>query len=259
MTLPAATEPVSELNQSVLDAFQRDGYVIVRSLFDDDQMSEIARWTDEITAFPEEPARHMVYYEPDLRAADEKVLSRIENFCPFHDRFNDLLSTGRVSSCINALFAEPPVLFKDKINYKMSGGDGFKAHQDVQAGWDRYAPIHITMMVSIDEATPANGCLELAGGLHQQGLLGGHWKPLEEDSDIGYVLCPTRVGDVVFFDSFVPHRSGRNLTESARRILYVTYNRASDGDQRKQYYADKRASYPPDIERDPEKEYVFRV
>jgi len=31
------------------------------------------------------------------------------------------------------------------------------------------------------------------------------------------------------------------------------------GDHLAQYYADKRKSYPPDIERDPDKEYVFRV
>ena len=141
----------------------------------------------------------------------------------------------------------------------MPGGDGFKAHQDVQAGWDRYAPIHLTMLVSIDEATPQNGCLELAPGRHRQGALGSHWKPLNESDDVVYVPCPTRRGDAVFFDSFVPHRSGCNTTERSRRVLYVTYNRVSDGDHRQQYYADKRASYPPDIERDPGKAYVFRV
>ena len=30
-------------------------------------------------------------------------------------------------------------------------------------------------------------------------------------------------------------------------------------DNRKKYYADKRLSYPPDIEREPNKKYVFRV
>ena len=49
------------------------------------------------------------------------------------------------------------------------------------------------------------------------------------------------------------------MTDGKRRVLYVTYNAASAGDHREQYYADKRASFPPDIERDPKKEYVFRV
>jgi ectoine hydroxylase-related dioxygenase (phytanoyl-CoA dioxygenase family) len=70
---------------------------------------------------------------------------------------------------------------------------------------------------------------------------------------------PTRQGDVVFFDSYVPHASRPNLTRDPRRVLYVTYNRASDGDHRVSYYADKRASFPPDIERLPGVEYRFRV
>jgi hypothetical protein len=63
----------------------------------------------------------------------------------------------------------------------------------------------------------------------------------------------------VFFDSFIPHRSAPNATAEARRVLYYTWNRASAGDHLAQYYADKRASYPPDIERDPGKEYRYRV
>ena len=260
MTQPAVTRSGSEiLGHAALEAFRRDGYVVAPSLFDDAEMSAVSRWTDEVTTWPERAGRHMVYYEPSLLVDNERVLSRIENFCPYHKEFKRLLGDGRVMACIDALFDEPAVLFKDKINYKMPGGDGFKAHQDVQAGWDSYAPLHITMLVSIDDATRENGCLELAPGLHRQGLLDGHWKPLEENGDIEYVSCPTNRGDGVFFDSFAPHRSCRNLTERARRILYVTYNRAADGDHRDRYYQDKRASYPPDIERDPNKEYVFRV
>ena len=49
------------------------------------------------------------------------------------------------------------------------------------------------------------------------------------------------------------------MTDGKRRVLYVTYNAKSSGDHREQYYVDKRLSYPPDIERDPSKDYVFRV
>ena len=58
---------------------------------------------------------------------------------------------------------------------------------------------------------------------------------------------------------YPPHGSKPNLSDKQRRVLYVTYNRASDGDHLQQYYADKRLSYPPDIERDPDKEYRYRV
>ena len=74
-----------------------------------------------------------------------------------------------------------------------------------------------------------------------------------------FVQIPTAPGDVIFFDSFVPHGSYPNLSDARRRILYVTYNRAADGDHRDQYYADKRKNYPPDCEREPGKVYEYRV
>ena len=49
------------------------------------------------------------------------------------------------------------------------------------------------------------------------------------------------------------------MSDKIRRIYYATYNRLSEGDHLAQYCADKHQSYPPDIDRDPEKEYVFRV
>jgi ectoine hydroxylase-related dioxygenase (phytanoyl-CoA dioxygenase family) len=70
---------------------------------------------------------------------------------------------------------------------------------------------------------------------------------------------PTSPGDVIFFDSFVPHASGPNRTTEPRRILYLTYNLVVHGDQRARYHADKHTSFPPDIERDHNRQYVFRV
>jgi ectoine hydroxylase-related dioxygenase (phytanoyl-CoA dioxygenase family) len=55
----------------------------------------------------------------------------------------------------------------------------------------------------------------------------------------------------VLFDSYLPHRSGPNRSHAPRRALYVTYNRASEGDRRDEYFALKRASFPPECERAP--------
>jgi len=98
-------------------------------------------------------------------------------------------------------------------------------------------------------------------GRHREGQLGPSWAQLPDEvtASMKFVPYETAPGDVAFFDSFTPHRSDANLSDRPRRVLYVTYNRLSEGDQRACYYADKRASYPPDCERDPGKQYVFRV
>ncbi|MCI0591229.1 MAG: phytanoyl-CoA dioxygenase family protein, partial [Gammaproteobacteria bacterium] len=200
-----------------------------------------------------------MYFEQSRLEPHKRILSRVENFAPYHTGFAKLFNVGVIMGIVAELFGEPAVLFKDKINFKMPGGDGFKAHQDVQAGWDTYARLHITALVSIDESTPKNGCLELAAGQHKKGLIGEKWRPLEDNDDISYLAFPASPGDAVFFDSYAPHRSGPNLTKKPRRVLYITYNRLSEGDHRVKYYADKRQNYPPDCEREPGKTYVFRV
>jgi ectoine hydroxylase-related dioxygenase (phytanoyl-CoA dioxygenase family) len=234
---------------------------VVRGLLGPADAERLRAWTDELMAWPEVAGRWMVYGETSLAEPGRRLWNRIENFCPYHPGFRALVDGEALRGRAGELLGGPAVLFKDKINFKLPGGDGFRAHQDQQAGWSAYAPLFVTALVTVDEATPANGCLELAAGHHTRGLLGEEWKPLEEPQLAGvrFTPCPTRPGDAVFFDSFVPHRSGPNLTSAPRRALYVTYNRLADGDHRARYYADKRRSYPPDVERAPGQTYTYRV
>lgn len=143
----------------------------------------------------------------------------------------------------------------------MPGGDGFKPHQDAQAGWNRYAGFYITVLVSVDPATFENGCLEMARGWHDKGLVGDEWWPLDENGVDGMTFepCPAAPGAAVFFDYYASHQSAPNLTDQRWRVLYVTFNRFSEGYHHTQYYADKRPSFPPDIERQPDKEHVYPV
>jgi 2-aminoethylphosphonate dioxygenase len=251
---PAARVP----SRTECDLMARDGYVVIRSLVPPGEVAMLLRWTGELESAPQVSGRHWVYQEASLLQSEAKLVQRIENFCPFHAEFDRFIRQGELIQWVGVLMGGPVVLFKDKINLKLSGGDGFKPHQDQQAGWSRYATLFVTAMVTLDTATLANGCLQIAAGRHREGLIGEQWKPIEKD---GLDLKPiaTDPGDVIFFDSYVPHASGPNLTGTARRVLYLTYNLASAGDHRAQYFADKHASFPPDVDRDPNKRYEFRV
>jgi 2-aminoethylphosphonate dioxygenase len=237
---------------------RRDGYLVVRNFVNANLLAELLQWTSQLQSAPEVSGCHWVYHEDSVSTPGRRVMQRIENFCPYHAGFDRFIRDGLLARWAGALMGGPVVLFKDKINFKMPGGAGFKAHQDQQAGWSVYAPLFVTAMVTLDAATLENGCLEVVAGRHREGLIGEQWKPLEEHG-LNLQAVPTAPGDVIFFDSFVPHASKPNLTDSSRRILYITYNLASDGDHRARYFADKHASFPPDIDRDREKTYVFRV
>ena len=248
-------------NPEELKDFERDGFITVRGMFGRDEMARISNWADEIESWPEAPGKYMKYFEQSLKEPDKRIINRIENFYPYHTGFRALFDDERVLGRLAELIGARAVLFKDKINFKYPGGGGFKHHQDQAAGWWDYADFFISMLISIDASTPENGCLEIAPGESKHRHLDREWKPFTEDEikAMPFVQIPTEPGDVIFFDSFVPHGSYPNLSDKRRRILYVTYNRASDGDHRARYFADKRKNYPPDCEREPGKEYVFRV
>ena len=244
-----------------LEAYERHGWVAAPAFYSAAKIAEIARFTQEVSALPEVAGAQMLYREPSLLDPHSRVIQRLEDFCPHHAGFDALIRGGRLQRAVEQLLGEAAVLFKEKINFKMPGGAGFEAHQDQQAGWSAYAPLFVTAMVSIDPATVDNGCLELAHAPRQSGLIGREWAPLTAQELRGFDLVPvpTSPGDVLFFDSYVPHASKPNLSGEQRRILYLTYNRSSDGDHRARYYAHKRTSFTPDIERPPGVEYRFRV
>lgn len=252
---PAIAGPLS--SEQLAD-YARDGYLVVRALLDAGRTRALRAWTDEVVAWGELPGRHMMYFDATARG---RLLNRIENFVPYHAGFAELTHSSELRGAAAQLLGEPAVLFKDKINFKLPGGGGFEPHQDVQAGWAKYGRLHLTAAISIDRAGIDNGCLEVARGRHTRERIGREWEPLSaaELGDIEFVPVETEPGDAVFFDSFVPHRSEPNPTHLPRRLLYVTYGRAADGDRRAEYFADKRASYPPDIERVPGREYRYRV
>jgi len=237
--------------------FHRDGYVVVPKAFDRNDMRTIKQWAAEVENLPEEPGRHWVFHEKSRLNGDD-LINRIEYISPFHDGFAQLTAILGVPAA--QLFAEEAALFKEKINFKMPGGGGYEPHQDAQAGWGNYASNFINVMICIDEATIRNGCLELAARQNRRGLLRG-MEPLTEDdtADMNFMAYPMTPGDMAVFDAYTPHRSEPNPTSSARRMYFATYNRAYEGDHLDRYYADKRKNYPPDIERDPDREYVYKV
>lgn len=249
------------LSQSQHADFARDGFLVATGYLSADEISELARFTATAEAMPELPGRQMIYWEDSLTEPGTRVRQRIEDIYSFHDGFQAFFDGPKMRAAVAELFGEDAILFKDKINLKLPGGDGFKPHQDQQAGWWDYASLFITVMVSIDATTIENGCLELAAGQHTRGLVGKPWEPLTEVDTNGmdFRPYPTTPGDVVFFDSFTPHASDPNNTSQPRRVLYVTYNKRAEGDHRVAYYADKRKNYPPDCEREPGKKYEFRV
>ncbi len=247
------------LDPSARDHFARHGYVWLRRFFSEAETQDLRRWTDELAAWPETPGAWMRYYERGRGGS--KQLARIENFVPYHEALAALLTGPKVLETLGECCGEPVILFKDKINFKLPAGAGFAPHQDAPAYVDFGVEHHVTLMAPVDAFTRDNGCLEMSRWQSRHETLpqnpdGTLRDGVMEGWEIDHVLAEP--GDAIVFDAWVPHRSGPNRTEGPRRSYYLTFNPASAGDHRAEYYARKRACFPPEYEREPGVDYVAR-
>jgi hypothetical protein len=236
MTIFAGT--AADLDAAVAH-FRANGWVAIDAL-DPDTVARLPGWIDEIAALSDGVDGVLQHFEG---TDSGPLLCRSENFVPVHGALRRLLCTGALVQVASALLGEPAVLYKEKVNYKLPGGAGYSAHQDAPA----YPMIerHVSAMVAIDDADASNGALEVVSGcfatilpLDERGCIAE-----EVTAALGWEVVPVHAGQTLWFHSRTPHRSGPNRSPFPRRALYPTYNAASEGDRRAEYYAKKDAAF----------------
>lgn len=253
------------LTQDQLESFRTRGFVVLRGFYDSAAVAALSATLDALRDSDAEGQECAKYYE-ESPLSGETILVRIENVLGEHNAdFTEQVLSPKANGCLTELFGEPPLLFKDKINYKLPGCRADKLHQDQAAGWNRYCDFFITMAVAVDQNRRDNAALSfLATGGYERDLMTEEWQPLSEadppyQPEDDYLLLEADPGDVVFFDSYVPHGSPANTSERSRRNLFLTFNRQSAGDLRARYYADKWASYAPNRAEGARSQDSFRV
>ncbi|MFB4361291.1 phytanoyl-CoA dioxygenase family protein [Pantoea sp. BS_8] len=197
-----------------------------------------------------------------FEANNSDLLCRIEYLAGSDAFFAEVL-VPQLKTLIERQIGQAVNLFKDKCNFKHPGGGGFTPHQDVVAYRPFGSDYQVTAAVMLDAANETNGALEMAH-IWGCGENEGEWVttprgklPLlpsyqggQRNGDISDRLSQTmewhRIdtapGDVVLFDSYIPHRSSPNNSQSTRRILFFTFNLAIEGDFYHQYYQRKWAA-----------------
>ena len=242
------------LTELQIKKYQDDGFLLLKKFFSKEEMEPIIKSINKFSEVPYnfwEVGKEMVYYETSNENENERILCRVEKYVDYHPEFQKLASSNKILSALQDLMGGPCVLFKDKINFKRPGAGGFRPHQDVQARWDDFVKYTMSIMISTDQSTPENGCLEVAPRQHKRGIIGKYDRPLEGDDLIGmkFEMVPTEIGDVLFFDHFTPHQSKANNSDEPRSNIYLTYNLLSEGDHRNEYLNRKKRELPPDNER----------
>jgi phytanoyl-CoA hydroxylase len=165
-----------------------------------------------------------------------KQLMHAERVSPALDR---LVRSPEVVDIVEAVLGPDVSLFHCKLLMKAArDGTVTPWHQDYSY-WitDDNRPLMLNCMLSIDDATPENGCIQMVPGSHRRGLmehdragkvfgrfLPGYFQPREDA-----VTVPMPAGSAIFFGPLVIHGSDANRSERDRRAVTIAYNVTGNG------------------------------
>jgi len=208
-------------------AYQRDGVIRVRSLFDAERMKEIRaaleRYQREIA--PTLPDSDVIF-EADGQSV--RNLWRME----VHDAFfRDLAADARIRQLVGALVGgEPTCAGVETFNKPARVGSGVPPHQD-NAYFCRRPPDVLTVWVAVDPVTESNGPVYYIRGSHKRGMLPhkpsgvkGNSMGLDADYDNSDPFVGTLdPGDALMHHCQTIHYSSRNNTDQPRCGLLMVF------------------------------------
>lgn len=230
------------LTYEQMKEYNENGFLVLRSVFSKQEADVWASESDRLLKLDShiDPNNVRVGFR---KQPDGKTV--IEKFDPLVDLspvFSALAQDERIIAPLRDLYLDEPLLFKDKLIFKLPGVNGYAMHQDA-AWWQGFSVEGlISVMVAIDGATVENGGLELFPGYHDRfrttpgQLRGLNQAEIDELELSKGVIVETQPGDIILFSSFTPHRSGPNTANVSRRQLYLTYNPAKNGQLYKAHY-----------------------
>lgn len=229
-----------------LHDYRNNGYAVVRDLLDRAELAALRAEADQLCArLARNPGawgrrvdwedRHVL---EAVRVSDGGKVRKIEPIIDLSEPFLQLAHDPRVTRPVEQIFDDRATLFEDKLNLKLPGGAGFPWHQDWSCCWRSYTDELVTCFLSLDDTTPDNGPLRVLPASHA----GRECFPFRLDlnpDDPAYIrnfevdpACfdPTvavepqlHAGDMIVFDCYLLHYSGRNQGSSPRRTIIYTY------------------------------------
>ena len=249
------------ISDSEIHQFDKKGFLIKKNFF---KRSYIQKISKEIISLKskDRPIKVDKYFGISLKKGRKSILVRIENFYKKSKYLTKLIDDKSIKEILLKLFRNKATLFKEKINFKPPGCGPDKLHQDSQAGWNKYTKDFINVLLSVEKSTNNNGCLHIdVSGNNCLKLMSKKMKPLKrkELKSPKFKKLLLDEGDLVFFNSYMPHFSYSNTSKKSRSQIYLTYNKEKDGKFRSKYISDKRKNFPPNDERLANKKYSYKV
>ncbi len=217
--------------------YKKYGYLILRNKLDDKMKIELKHLTNNIER-DSLRLKPVFQHKFEFNKIGNKKLCRTEDLL-INDDIKSILTTGLLPNIISNVFESPVLLFKEKINYKYPNTGEYRAHQDITAYPN--SANHITALINLCDTDKTNGSIQFSplcnNGLSNNVILENTNGIITNSEKLNWNECiQSKFGDIILFNSYIPHKSAINVKKFPRKALYLTYNNAYEGDKRKEYY-----------------------
>jgi ectoine hydroxylase-related dioxygenase (phytanoyl-CoA dioxygenase family) len=221
--------PFTTITEAQAAAFDRDGFFVMEDVLTPD---EVTRTLEEIDPL-EAQVESFLQTQEDGRAsiAETGAITFTTHLVKRSRWLRDLAASPVFAGIATDLLGPDVRLYWDQAVYKKPEKPRrFPWHQD--NGYTYVEPQqYLTCWVALTDATEANGCPQVARGLHRQGTLSHRYVvPLgfecfSDPEDVA--VAPVKAGGAVVFSSLTPHLTGPNTTDAVRKAYILQY--APDG------------------------------
>lgn len=218
------------LSDDELADFSRDGLLVVRSLFNNEEMAGLLDYARHDRQLADES-----YVRRDAAGAETRLALR--NELDDASAYTAIVRCRRVAKTMERLLGDEVYHYHHKMMLKESKiGGAWEWHQDY-GYWYNFGCLYPDMgscMIAVDQATIENGCLQVLRGSHRMGRI-DHAKTGEQTgadparvqaalARHELVHCELEPGDAVFFHGNLLHRSDQNKSDQSRWSLICCYN-----------------------------------
>lgn len=236
---------MTTLSTEQLSFFETNGYLILPSIFDPEEVQRMQQESDRILELiiNSSLALGRKSRRLDIRQlpSGQHVVRKIQPINDLSLVLSEVSNDERFVGPLRQIMGEEPILMEEKLNLKEplqntvpdldvpQAEDGFPVHSD----WayykaQNYPQTIISSAISMDECTVDSGPLHIWPGSHKEDLEhyqmenGLQVKPSLIDFDGGIdVLAPA--GSVMLFSSLLIHNSRPNISGRPRRLMIYSH------------------------------------
>jgi phytanoyl-CoA hydroxylase len=218
--------PFTYLSDAQVQQFDADGFVVVPDVFSTEEIAAVRAVIDGF----ENQTEDFLQTQQNGRVmiAESGAITFTAHLVVNSPELAAFARHPHVAGICRDLVGPDVNLYWDQAVYKKPEKPRrFPWHQD--NGYAYVEPQqYLTCWVPLTDATHANGCPQVAKGVHRHGTLQHTYvEPLgyecfsEPPTDVAIAEAP--VGSVVVFSSLTPHLTGPNTTDEVRKAYILQY------------------------------------